>query len=185
MTDFPASELWDFTLSVYGQEGVSQACIALQDRRGLDVDVMLFCSWLGATGRGVLSRHELDRAWEAIAPWQAEVVTALRAVRRRIKDGFSGAPEEAAKAVGKAVLSREIEAERITLIMLEGTTSRPAEPKRPAGKRAADAAANYALYLASRDVAPDAADRADLLTILSAAVADGDAGAALDGAFAA
>ena len=33
MTDFPSSELWDFTLSVYRQEGVSQACIALQDRQ--------------------------------------------------------------------------------------------------------------------------------------------------------
>ena len=185
MTDFPASELWDFTLSVYGQEGVSRACIALQDRRGLDVDVMLFCSWLGATGRGALSRGDLDRAWEAIAPWQAEVVTALRAVRRRIKEGFAGAPEEAAKAVGKAVLTREIEAERISLIMLEGTTFRPAGPDRPAGERAADAAASYALYLTSKGVEPDTADRADLLTILSAAVTDGDAGAALDRAFAA
>ncbi len=183
MTDFPSSELWDFTLSVYGQKGVSQACIALQDRRGLDVDVMLFCSWLGATGRGAISREELDRAWEAIALWQAEIVTTLRAVRRRIKDGFAGAPEAAAKAVGKAVLTREIEAERISLIMLEGTTSRSAAPDRPAGKRAADAAANYALYLASQGVAPDTADRADLLTILSAAVTGGDAGAVLDSAF--
>jgi uncharacterized protein (TIGR02444 family) len=185
MSDFPASELWDFTLSIYGQQGVSQACIALQDRRGLDVDVMLFCSWLGATGRGAIGREELDRAWDAIAIWQVDVVSALRAVRRRIKDGFPEAPEAAAKAVGKAVLSREIEAERISLIMLEGTTSRPAAPERPAGERAADAAANYALYFTSKGVEPDATDRADLLTILSAAVGDGDADAdaALHGAF--
>lgn len=185
MSDFPASELWDFTLSVYGQDGVSQACIALQDRHGLDVDVILFCSWLGATGRGAIGREELDRAWGAIAAWQGEVVSALRAVRRRIKDGFPAAPEEAAKVVGKAVLSREIEAERISLIMLEGTTSRAAEPGRPAEMRAIDAAANYALYFGSRDVAPGAADRADLLTILSAAIPDGKAGSALEGAFAA
>jgi uncharacterized protein (TIGR02444 family) len=185
MTDFPASELWDFTLSVYGQEGVAGACIALQDRRGLDVDVMLFCSWHGATGRGAIGLEELDRAWAAVAVWQAEVVSALRAVRRRIKDGFPAAPEDAARDIGKAVLSREIEAEHISLIMLEGTTSRAADPGLPGERRLADAAASYALYLGSRGVEPDAADRADLLAILSAAVPDCDAGAALDGAFAA
>ena len=47
--DFPKSAFWDFTLQVYGREGVSPAVIALQDTHRLDVDILLFCCWTGST----------------------------------------------------------------------------------------------------------------------------------------
>ncbi|MBT5416101.1 MAG: TIGR02444 family protein [Rhodospirillaceae bacterium] len=172
MSDFPASELWDFTISVYGREGVSAACIALQDRRGLDVDMILMCCWLGASGRGRANAQELDAGWQAIAAWQAEVVGALRAVRRRIKDGYAGAPETAATAVGKAVLKQEIEAEHVAQIMLEATIDRAGKPSAAPAEQAADAAANLALYLKNRDVSPAGEDRKDLATILAGTAPD-------------
>lgn len=187
MSDFPASELWDFTISVYGREGVSGACIALQDRRGLDVDMILMCGWLGASGRGRLTAEELETAWKAISAWQAEIVGTLRAVRRRIKEGYPNAPEAAATAVGKAVLKQEIEAERVAQIMLEATIDRPGKPGATAAEQAADTAANLALYLKSRAVAPDDEDRKNLAIILAGTAPDlsaDEVGKLLDSAFA-
>lgn len=172
MSDFPASELWDFTISVYGREGVSGACIALQDRRGLDVDMILMCGWLGASGRGHTNAQELETAWKAISAWQAEIVGTLRAVRRRIKEGYPQAPEAAATAVGKAVLKQEIEAERVAQIMLEATIDRAGRPGAAPAEQAADTAANLALYLKSRGVVADDEDRKSLATILAGTVPD-------------
>jgi uncharacterized protein (TIGR02444 family) len=186
MSDFPASELWDFTISVYGREGVSAACIALQDRRGLDVDMILMCGWLGASGRGRTNAQELESAWKAISAWQAEVVGTLRAVRRRIKEGYPQAPQAAAAAVGKAVLKQEIEAEHVSQIMLEATIERAARPGTTPAEQAADTAANLALYLSSRGVVPDAEDRANLKTILAGtapALSADDTDKALNAAF--
>ena len=76
---------WDFSLAVYGRPGVAAACLDLQDRLGLDVNILLFLAWAGQ-GCGVrLDRAELERIDAAVAPWRAEVVRPLRAVRRRVK----------------------------------------------------------------------------------------------------
>ena len=49
---FPEHPFWDFSLSVYSTEGVPAACLVLQDHHQVDVNVILFCCWLGASGRG-------------------------------------------------------------------------------------------------------------------------------------
>jgi uncharacterized protein (TIGR02444 family) len=42
---------WRFSLNFYRQAGVAEACIALQDDFGVDVNLMLFLLWLAANGR--------------------------------------------------------------------------------------------------------------------------------------
>ena len=75
-----AESFWDFSLALYGRPGVAPALIGLQDRRGLDVNMLLYCCWAGIE-RSALSRDELT-AVEALAePWQAEVVRPLRALQ--------------------------------------------------------------------------------------------------------
>ena len=59
---FEDHSFWDFSLRVYGSDGVSAACIALQERHGIDVNLLLFSAWVGESGRGVLAQSELGRA---------------------------------------------------------------------------------------------------------------------------
>ena len=55
---------WAFSLDVYGRPGVAPACLALQDRHGLDVNLLLFCCW--AASQGVtLDQRTLAAAEEA------------------------------------------------------------------------------------------------------------------------
>ncbi|MFB3151067.1 MAG: TIGR02444 family protein, partial [Alphaproteobacteria bacterium] len=53
--NFPDNPCWDFALVVYRRDGVAEACLALQESQGVDVNVLLFCCWLGESGRGGLS----------------------------------------------------------------------------------------------------------------------------------
>ena len=54
--------LWRFSVAFCARPGVSQALIALQDRAGGDVNLMLFALWLGVSGGGRLSNEELVTA---------------------------------------------------------------------------------------------------------------------------
>ena len=41
---------WNFSIVIYGQPGVREACLRLQDKAGLDVNVLLYCLWRAARG---------------------------------------------------------------------------------------------------------------------------------------
>ena len=77
---------WDFSLRVYARDGVAEACLGLQDRRGADVNLLLYCGWAAATGRGALGADELKRLVDLTGPWQNSVVQPLRQVRRGLKE---------------------------------------------------------------------------------------------------
>ena len=79
------SPFWRFSLRFYRQPGVADACIALQDGCGVDVNVLLFFLWL-ATARRYVSRDVAQAVCAQAMPWRDDVVAPLRAVRRRLKD---------------------------------------------------------------------------------------------------
>ncbi len=171
MTAATDSTFWSFTLGLYGKPGVAPALIGLQDRLGLDVNMLLYCCWTGADGR-LLSRDDL-KAVEAVAePWQSEVVRPLRALRRRLKGGFGAMPAERVQSYRKRVNELEIEGEHIA----QNAMGQPPRGERQAGASAAAAvAANLKAYLKLRHAPVDAPEHADLITILRACCADATA----------
>ncbi len=152
---------WDFSLAVYGREGVAPACLALQDRHGLDVNLLLFGLWAGTRGRA-LAAAELDGLIAAARPWQQGVVAPLRAARRWLK-GQRPVPGQSAAILRGAIKERELDAEAIEQAILFGQVSIPAGPGAPAS-----AAANLARYLSVLGIAPDTDDTARLATLLRA-----------------
>ena len=104
--------LWDFSLATYARPGVAEACLALQDRFGQDVNLLLWALWLGTRGHR-LRPDELASAEAAAGPWHAEVVVPLRIVRRRLKTGPLPAPGGAAEALRDRLKGLELEAERL------------------------------------------------------------------------
>jgi len=78
------NEFWRFSLAVYGQAEVAKECLALQDALGVDVNILLFCAWLG-THSVALQREDIEAALRAVAAWQDDIVRPLRAVRQRTK----------------------------------------------------------------------------------------------------
>jgi uncharacterized protein (TIGR02444 family) len=157
MSDASESEFWNFTLSFYARPGVSPACIALQDRHGRDVNILLFACWVGLSGRGRLAKADLDRAEAVNGPWRRSAIEKLRAARRALKEEDRTGPIAMLYEHAKAL---ELAAEKIAQLRLQSLA--PAAAVRSAGERAADAAASLALYL------PDAEAKAAAAPIFAA-----------------
>jgi uncharacterized protein (TIGR02444 family) len=159
---------WRFSLQVYGRPGVAEACLALQDRHGVDVNLLLFCCWTGGLGQR-LSGGQMDQLLEAVGPWHGAVVKPLRSVRRWLKTQAL-APAEAAAGLRRAVKARELDAERLEQAILAEQAVLLARDSPAAGPGTpALAAANLAVYMESLaiELAPD--DEGCLAGLLRAA----------------
>jgi uncharacterized protein (TIGR02444 family) len=107
------NEFWRFSLAVYKPPEVAAECLALQEAIGLDVNLLLFCAWLGSRAI-VLSRDDIEAASRVVAAWHNSVVRPLRGVRRHIKTQYGDAFEN----FRSRVKDDELQAEQIEQAML-------------------------------------------------------------------
>src|SRR5262245_54106329 len=115
MSEIHSLPIWPFARALYARTGVAEACLDLQHRHGADVDLLIYAVWLGASGRGVVAPADLAGLRAAAASWHADIVLALRSVRRRLKLPFGHAPAPETGGLSRLVLDAEIDAERLQL----------------------------------------------------------------------
>ncbi len=150
---------WDFSLAVWGREAVEPACLDLQERHGLDVNLLLFCGWAGRRGRA-LDDADIARLIEAARPWRKATVLPLRKLRKWLK-GQSAAPGAAAGALRDRIKDDELQAEAIQQDLFVEALPVPDGTGGPAVT-----VANMAAYFAALGTAPDANDTAHLANVL-------------------
>jgi uncharacterized protein (TIGR02444 family) len=122
---WPGELFWDYSVALYGRPGVEAACIELQRRHRIDVNLVLLCLWLGERG-AALDGEALARLCHAADRWQVEVVRPLRSLRRRLKariaDGepnsIAGDWPKLAAALRERAIALEIEAEHLEQVHL-------------------------------------------------------------------
>jgi uncharacterized protein (TIGR02444 family) len=107
----PDNDFWRFSLRVYDQKGVANECLELQELHGVNVNLLLFCAWIG-TQAITLDRSDIEAATQIVAHWDARVVRPLRIARLEMKAD----PDMA--TVRARVKAMEIEAEQIEQAML-------------------------------------------------------------------
>ena len=98
--------LWAFALAVYGGDGVADECLDLQERLGLDVNILLFAAFIGVVEGVQLESQGIAAASAAVTLWQSEIVRPLRQARRALKSA-------GAEALRIQVKASELEAEKI------------------------------------------------------------------------
>ena len=130
---------WDFSLAVYADQRVREACLEAQDEHGADVNILLLCCWLGFVG--VKVTHESIRRLDALVEgWRAEAILPLRALRARLRQPVGPIDVAMAEPVREQVKQAELLAEKTeqdllyaALQTLPGRDGRDAEPSGPAG----------------------------------------------------
>lgn len=162
---WPKSPFWDYSLVLYRRPGVEAACLGLQRRHGLDVNMVLFACWLA--DRGIeLDQMTLERAKNAVSSWHVEVVRPLRALRRRLgarigqaePDNIAALWPEHADHLRRDVLAVELDGEHLAQLAL----ARLSENLQPGDRGGPDLAGfNLARYWRFRSN-----DRRDLRTLL-------------------
>jgi uncharacterized protein (TIGR02444 family) len=165
---FPSSPFWDFSLRLYAKRGIADACLRLQARHGIDVNLLFCCLWRGAEGHR-LSRREIAALIVRAKTIHEQVVKPLRASRTALKTMLEGDATLAAamETLRAAIKKSELDAEHVEQLMLAGMfDSQP----RIAGRRDDEAAAlaNAESYCAALGLRLSAADRADLAMVVDA-----------------
>ncbi len=116
------SPFWRFSLGIYRQPGVADACIALQDGCGVDVNILLFLLWLAAAKQGV-PVAEAASICAKVGPWRDDVVVPLRSLRRRLKDNAPLVERNTAELFRTKIKAVELESERLQQEALFGLAS--------------------------------------------------------------
>lgn len=169
MSDFLPHPFWNFSLELYAGDGVAEACLDLQERRGCDVNILLFCCWLGASGRPTLTAERLRTILAASEAWQSRVIRPLREVRRLLKDRpWATALPETVDAVRRRVADAELAAEHAEQLDLAGLHAPSADRDRPVEKRLRAAVGNLGVYAVCLGVVPDDQDRRAVATLMRA-----------------
>jgi uncharacterized protein (TIGR02444 family) len=153
---------WQFSGTVYARRGVAEACLALQERHRLDVNLLLFCAWAGSNGRR-LDGGDIGLLRSTARPWHDQVVAPLRAARRWLKQQTS-VPDTLGEAFREEVKTLELQAEMLEQLMLYQELE-----VEPAEGTPEDVAANLWLYVTRYKPLPTNDDIADLSAVLCGA----------------
>src|SRR5437762_2439039 len=137
---------WRFSLAFYERPGVADALVALQDRDGFDVNLILFALWLGISGRGPLG-DALASAERVAGALRSDIVEPLRSLRRKLRHHPDGDVQKLREGVKALELAGEkLVQERLARLAASGCA------KTCPGDRRAAAHSNLALYLGSEGV---------------------------------
>jgi uncharacterized protein (TIGR02444 family) len=108
------NEFWQFSLAVYAAPGVADECLVLQDRYDVDVNVLMFCAWIGKARQIQLTLDEVKAIAAVVKPWQEGAVKPLRSVRRYMK----GVSHSSVGNLRGRVKAAELAAEQVEQAML-------------------------------------------------------------------
>jgi uncharacterized protein (TIGR02444 family) len=134
---------WRFSLNYYRQAGVSDACIALQDGLGIDVNLLLFLLWLASESRQV-SPDDVKKFDDGVRSWRELTIVPIRDTRRKLKGAATLVEPGEQEAFRNKVKAVELEAEQLQQQALYNFTK-----SGPLGSEAAPRAAaraNIAAY---------------------------------------
>lgn len=99
------NEFWAFSLATYTAPGVAESLLAAQDTLDLDVNVLLYATWLASSDRKMTVAH-LAGLEACIGRWRERVVVPLRVLRRSLRDY----PD--ASVVREGIKALELQSER-------------------------------------------------------------------------
>lgn len=176
--DYQASQrFWDFSVALYSAESVASACVALQDRHGVDVNMLLLCIWRGLCDPKPLGQADMGALIAASDLWMDKIIRPLRVVRRQLKSKMPNQTPVSGQLYAKA-LELELACERAEQRQLVEKLFIPAAEASlaPGGavttRQANVVAQNIALYLASGRIYPALTDRESWYAIFDAVSRD-------------
>jgi len=113
-----ANAFWNFSLEVYAVPGVADECLSLQDRFGIDVNLLLFGAYMGRQGV-LLSRDDMAQTSTLVQAWYEHVVKPLRSARRATKQPPSVSTCKPVEALHKQIKALELVSENIEQDLLD------------------------------------------------------------------
>jgi uncharacterized protein (TIGR02444 family) len=163
------SELWRFACAFYADTDVASACLALQDRRGVDVSLLLTAIFAAIRLRAPLLRDEIAALDAEARDWRGEIIAVLRRLRTRLKSGPLPAPSAATDRLRARIKGAELDAEQIAFWVMRRWLDRRTPKQAPAEFVAHEVLAAVISHYAGAHALP-AADLGEALEVLAEAM---------------
>jgi len=167
--------LWDFVTWAYAEPGVEKACLALQNRLGADINMVLFCTWLAYRGTGTthLARF-LAAALKLSREWQRSLVEPLRTCRENLKDVIEtstlvGGDRIAASSLRDRIKQCELDMEQLQTLAFYGLVTDGTDQAlaRSPAEQKDDALNNLTVYFAATGIKLDPLGQTHVMRILT------------------
>ena len=116
---------WDFSVRTYRTDGVPDACLSLQNDYGADVNMLLYCCWVGAY-TGQFDAELFARASTFSTQWADHLVVPLRSARTWMKHtgcDTEPVPTDTCMQLRDEIKSVEFAAEKMQQQVLESLVS--------------------------------------------------------------
>jgi uncharacterized protein (TIGR02444 family) len=116
---------WDFSVRTYRTDGVPDACLSLQNDCRADVNMLLYCCWVGAC-IGRFDQELFAKASAFSTLWADHVVVPLRSARTWMKHtgcDTEPVPSDACMQLREEIKSVEFAAEKMQQQVLESMVS--------------------------------------------------------------
>jgi len=142
-TDLPSHPFWEFSLAVYQENTIKLACLALQEKQAMNVNIILFTCWLAKTGRGRLYKSDYTRMTALLHHWHLDITQRLRTMRRTVSKHASPPTLRALKPL---ILNTELVSEQIEQLLLSNHFLRLNIHQRTHSQKAKEALASLNAY---------------------------------------
>lgn len=172
--DYPKSELWNYSTHIWTLPGVEDLCINLQTEYDANVNLLIYCLWLGEQKR-CLNEDDLQVMLDTVKPWQT-MIKPLRDSRRMMQQQMIAMPGELVEQSIANMKEMEINAEHMAQMALEKALNSDNIQSAEDVSTADCSLANLQLYMLSRDSIDNINDVTVLLgELLSAVCSDEEA----------
>ncbi len=165
--------LWDFAVWAYAEPDVEKACLALQNRLGADVTMIMFCLWLARRGTpGHYLARYMGAAIKLSRDWQRSFVEPLRNCRSNFKDfitntDMGGEESDTANALRARIKQCELDMEQMQMLAMYSLVEDvETDEMRSGGLQKTDAQNNLNVYFSATGVKLDPLGQAHVVRLL-------------------
>ena len=167
---------WEFSTWAYGEPDVEKSCLALQNRLGADVTMVMYCLWLAQRGTpgGHLARY-LGAAIKLSRDWQRSFVEPLRTCRHNFKDFIvntdMGGPElSAANILRDRIRQSEVDMDQLQMMAMFSLVidNEMTDHLRSSAEQRQDAQNNLNVYFTATGVKLDPLGQTHVVRLLQA-----------------
>lgn len=160
----PTHPFWNFSTKIYRYPIVEENLLVLQNERGLNVNVILFCCWYALNDQGRLSKNELRQILVSIQPWHERIVTPLRRLRQQLKS----INQSRWQAIRSEIMQHELIGEQIEQLILLEKFVYKTRPLRSNVQKIVDICKNIVTYCQLLHAFLDSRDCRNISNILTA-----------------
>ncbi|MCK4608357.1 MAG: DUF2390 domain-containing protein [Gammaproteobacteria bacterium] len=163
IADLPEHPFCTYVNQNLSHEPIKDALTSLQQHLDLNINVLLFCCWVGKSGRKQLNKKELLTILTTITPWHEQIVATLKKLRVTLQHKISSSLSH---NISQLVQEQEAAANKIEQLMLtEIITHKPVS--RGEKQKLNDSCRNIHTYCKELPKKPDKQQISTLKLLLS------------------